>query len=71
MVKVRWQKGERKKRRDGEEAGQGSWSDEVDGKGEKNDKRGKGRDGKAQNTQKIPKVQNIEKDGKMEQVQKG
>ena len=65
-------KGMREKRKDGEEVGQGSWSDEVDGEGQKKERqeRGKGKDGKVQNTQKILKVQKNEKDEKTEQVQK-
>ena len=51
--KERWQKGERKKRRDGEDAEQGSWSDEVNRKGEK-EKRQEGVKGN--------EIQKIEKD---------
>ena len=67
--------GMREKRKNGAQAGQGNWSDEVDGEGERKERqeRGKGKDGKFEKNEtfeEIFKVQKVEKDGMVEKVGK-
>ena len=65
--------GMREQRKNGVEAGQGSWSDEVDGEGERKERqdRGKGKDRKVDKTETVEifKVQKVEKDGMVEKVE--